>query len=96
LLWLGRRSRAPRERWAPSLALSAILMVSAFFAAALYLFRQDWRHTILLSSCYGYGYTAFVAAVAGALCDLVFNQGRVLSALAEGLTNALGSLPSST
>lgn len=87
-----RRESAGRR----SLVLSGILMVSASLAAATYLFRQDWLHTILLSSYYGYGYTAFVAAVAGALCDLVFNRGRVLSAIAEGLTNALGSLASST
>ena len=78
-----RRESAGRR----SLALSSILMVSAFAGAAMYLFRPDWRHTVLLSS-------DLVAAVAGALCDVVFNEGRVLSAIAHALSSAIGSLAS--
>jgi hypothetical protein len=78
-----------RERARLQLLLPALVLVGAvLITGGLYLFNQDWLHTIVFGDYLGFGYAAYLAVVAGLLADIAFNRARVINVL----LNALGAV----
>ena len=74
------------------LALPAVVLVGAVaITAGLYLFNQNWLHTVLYSQYVGLAYAAYLGAAAALLADVVFNRARVSTRLVNSGLQALGS-----
>ena len=68
-----------------------ILVIAAAINAYLYVFGQDWLHTIIFNQYVGFAYVGYMAIVFGFLCDILFNRGRVTTELIGQTLNAMGS-----
>ncbi|HYO76390.1 MAG TPA: hypothetical protein VE010_08005 [Thermoanaerobaculia bacterium] len=80
-----------RRRAGLQLLLPAIVLIgAATLVGTLYLFGQDWLHTILFSDYVGLGYFAYLAAAIVLLLDVVFNHARVTTEILNALFNILG------
>lgn len=83
---------ARRRRAGLQLALPAIVLVTASAVTAmLYLFAQDWLHTIVFGSYIGLAYMAYLAFAIALLCDIAFNRARVCTRAINGLASSFGS-----
>lgn len=81
-----------RRGAALQLLLPALVIGGAMLSTgSIYLFGQDWLHTILFADYVGLGYAAYMAAVASLLADVVFNRARVTTRLVNGVLQAAGS-----
>lgn len=71
------------------LPAAVILLVTSGVAAYLYLFNQDWLHTVVFSDYLGFGYVAWLGVACACLFDIIFNRARLtvaaLSVLAAPL-----------
>lgn len=67
------------------------LLAAAAVTAYLYLFQQDWLHTVLFGDYVGFAYLAYLGGVFALLCDILFNRARITAAM---LNFALRSLDS--
>jgi hypothetical protein len=70
---------------------AVVLLGAAAITGALYLFNQNWLHTIVYGDYVGLAYIAYLAAVALALTDVIFNQARVTTRLLNLALDAVGS-----
>lgn len=68
-----------------------VLLVAASATAYLYLFKQNWLHTLVFSDYVGFAYIGYLGVAFAFLCDLVFNRGRVTAELLSQLLSAIGS-----
>lgn len=68
-----------------------ILVLAATVTAYLYVFGQNWLHTIVFNQYVGFAYVAYMAVVFFFLCDVLFNRGRVTTTLVSQALNAIGS-----
>jgi len=83
---------ARRRRVGLQLALPAIVLVTASAVTAmLYLFAQDWLHTIVFGSYIGLAYMAYLVFAIALLCDIAFNRARVCTQAINGLASSFGS-----
>ena len=73
------------------LAPALVLVVAAVFTGSLYLFNQNWLHTIIFSDYVGIGYVGYMAIAFVFLCDILFNRARVTAKLANLSLHAVGS-----
>ena len=81
-----------RRGAALQLALPAIVLLGATLTTSgLYLFSQDWLHTILYSQYVGLAYAGYLAAVASGLADIVFNRARITTTLINIAFQVIGS-----
>jgi hypothetical protein len=81
-----------RPRAGLQLALPAVVLVGAVtITAGLYLFNQDWLHTIVFGQYVGFAYAAYLAFVALLLADVVFNRARVTTRVVNWALQAVGS-----
>lgn len=88
LAWVTRRRRAA----ALQLALPAIVLVgAASITGYLYLFQQDWLHTILFNQYVGWAYGGYLGLAIALLSDVVFNRARVSTGVINLALNAVGS-----
>jgi hypothetical protein len=88
LAWVIHRRRAA----ALQLALPAIVLAGAASATGyLYLFQQDWLHTILFSQYVGWAYVGYLGLAIALLSDVVFNRARVSTGVINLALNAVGS-----
>lgn len=71
----------------PALALAGAVVATG----GLYLFRQDWLHTILFGDYVGFAYLGWLAVVALLFADILLNRARVTSRMVNVAANALGS-----
>ncbi|MDO5289252.1 MAG: hypothetical protein Q4F13_06410 [Pseudomonadota bacterium] len=85
------RRRATWHLLLPVLVLTGAVLIST----GLYLFNQDWLHTLLFGQYVGWAYSAYLAVVAGFLADLAFNRGRVSTEIVNGVLQAVGEAGSS-
>ncbi len=80
--------RTPRgANRAPSAALvpaATTLVVATLASSAIYLWGQNWLHTIVFGSYVGWAQLAYIALVYAWLCDLLFNRARVSLQLCQG------------
>jgi len=73
------------------LAPALVLVVAAVFTGSLYLFNQNWLHTIIFSDYVGMGYVGYMAIAFAFLCDILFNRARITAELVNLSLHAVGS-----
>ncbi|HEX5785262.1 MAG TPA: hypothetical protein VFY35_11075 [Burkholderiaceae bacterium] len=73
------------------LPVAGVLMGASGLTSYLYLFQQDWLHTLLFNDFAGWAYVGYMALVFAFLSDLVFNQGRVTAEVLSRVFEAVGS-----
>lgn len=79
---------ALRRHGADAVALvpaAATLLAATLVSSAVYLWGQNWLHTIVFGSYVGWGQLAYIAVVYAGLCDLLFNRARISRHLCHGL-----------
>lgn len=73
------------------LPAALVLLLAASLTAYLYLFNQNWLHTLVFSDFVGLAYLAYLGGVFAFLCDIIFNRARVTVEVLNALLNAVGS-----
>lgn len=71
-----------RDARAQLLPVAAVLLGTVVIVGYLYLFQQNWLHTIVFGDYVGWAYLLYLALVAGLLADLLFNRARVTARVA--------------
>lgn len=78
VFWLLFVTTYVRKRAGLQLLLPAVVLCgAAVTTASLYLFGQNWLHTILFSDYVGLAYFAYLGAAVAFLGDVAFNRARV-------------------
>ncbi len=70
---------------------AAVLLLAATITGYLYLFNQNWLHTLVFSDFVGLAYIAYISGAFALLCDVIFNRARITAELLNALLNAVGS-----
>ena len=70
---------------------AVVLLLAAAVTGYLYLFKQDWLHTILFSDYVGFTYVGYLTLVFAILCDVLFNKGRITTEVLNTIFRAVGS-----
>ena len=70
---------------------AVLLAVSTLICSYFYIFEQNWLLTIIHNSYLGFAYLGWLGFVFLFLCDIIFNHGRVTTAILNGIFEALGS-----
>lgn len=84
-----------RRRAGLQLALPAIVLAGAVVVTGgLYLFKQNWLHTILFDDYTGFAYAAYLAIVAALLADILLNRARITTRIVNAILRAFGSAAS--
>ncbi len=73
------------------LPIAIVLLVSATLTAYLYLFNQNWLHTLLFSDFVGFAYVGYFGIASAFLSDIVFNKARITVKIINSIIDALGS-----
>lgn len=73
------------------LPASIVLLASAGMTAYLYLFSQDWLHTLVFGDYVGLSYIAYLVGAFALLSDIAFNRARVTTEVLSAALNAVGS-----
>jgi hypothetical protein len=77
-----------KPRFMPILVkLGAVAFVSVVLMIYWYVFGQDWITTIIFNAYVGWAYAVFLGVLFLSLCDLAFNEGRVLNAIFSSFSN---------
>jgi hypothetical protein len=71
----------------PAIALTGAMAITG----GLYVFNQDWLHTIVFGDYVGFAYAGYLAVVALLLADVLLNRARVTSVLFNAASSAVGS-----
>ena len=81
-----------RKAAALQLVLPAVVLLgAAAITGALYLFNQNWLHTIVFNQYWGLTYLVYLGAAAAFLADIVFNRARVTTRMVNAVLNVVGS-----
>jgi hypothetical protein len=81
---------AVRRRSALQLLLPAVVLVGAVaVTAGLYLFNQNWLHTVVFGQYIGLAYLVYLIVVALMLTDVVFNRARVTGTIVQAAFGGL-------
>jgi hypothetical protein len=81
-----------RRRSTLQLALpAALLLIATVTTGALYLFAQDWLHTIVFGEYVGFAYLGWLGFAVALLADIVFNRARITTELVNLVLQAVGS-----
>lgn len=81
-----------RKRASLQLALpTAVLLVAAAATAYLYLFNQNWLHTVVFADYLGLGYFIYLGLAIALLADIAFNRARVTTRLLNAVLHLVGS-----
>lgn len=75
----------------PLVLPALVLVVAAALVGGLYLFQQDWLHTILFGDYVGFAYFAYLGAAVALLADVVFNKALVSRTIVEGALHAVSA-----
>jgi hypothetical protein len=70
-----------------------VLIVASAITGYLYLFNQNWLHTILFSDYVGLTYIIYLSIVFAFLCDVSFNRARVTTRLLSSVGGSIQVLP---
>jgi hypothetical protein len=87
LLTLVRRNET-RKLLLPCLVLVGAVLISG----AIYLFGQNWLHTIIFGDYVGLAYLLYLALAAALLADVAWNRGRISQLLAQVVFGAAGGV----
>lgn len=74
-------------------ALVLVLVAAAVATGYLYLFQQNWLHTVLFSDYVGWAYFAYLGAVFALLGDVVLNRARATVGLLRSVSFDIQVLP---
>jgi hypothetical protein len=74
----------PRASW-HLLPAALVLLLAAGATAWLYLFNQNWLHTVVFHDYVGWAYLLYLALAAVLLGDVFLNRGRITSRAASGI-----------
>lgn len=81
-----------RRGAALQLLLPAVVLVgAAILTGAIYLFSQNWLHTIVYDQYVGLAYFAYLAVAGSFIADVVFNAARISTVLLNLVLNTVGS-----
>ncbi|MBX3628039.1 MAG: hypothetical protein KF892_23725 [Rhizobacter sp.] len=81
-----------RRRVGLQLALPSVVLIGAVaITGSLYLFNQNWLHTVIFGQYVGLAYIVYLAGVAFLLADIAFNRARITTQMVNAATSALGS-----
>lgn len=81
-----------KKRAGYHLVLPAIvLLVAAGLTAWLYLFNQNWLHTLVFNDYVGFAYIGYLGIVFAFLSDIFFNHARITTTLINRILDVLGS-----
>lgn len=81
-----------RRKATLQLALPAVVLLGAVaVTGSLYLFNQNWLHTIVFGQYVGLAYSTYLASVALLLADIVFNRARVSTQIVRLAFDVVGS-----
>jgi hypothetical protein len=72
---------------------AVVLIGATVVSSALYLFQQNWLHTLLFSNYLGWGFVAYLALLYAFLCDVIFNRGRVTCELLNSVSSGVEVVP---
>ncbi len=84
------RKRANQQLIVPTV----VLVGAATLVACLYLFEQDWLHTIVFGDYVGFAYFGYLGIALGFLSDIAFNRARVTTMLVNLALNIVGGVAS--
>lgn len=70
---------------------TVILAGAVGVTGSLYLFNQNWLHTIIYNQYVGFGYAGYLALVAALLADILLNRARITTELLNLFFQAIGS-----
>lgn len=70
---------------------AALLLIAALVTGYLYLFNQDWLHTLVFNDFVGWGYLAYLGGAFALLADVVLNKVRVTTEVLSLVLDAAGS-----
>jgi hypothetical protein len=73
------------------LPAAGVLVLAAAVTAYVYLFQQNWLHSLLFGEYVGMAYIAYLAGTFAFLADVLFNRGRITARLLQALLDGLGS-----
>lgn len=82
---------SPREPKALAV-VSGSLVAGALVGGGLYVFGQNWFYTLLFADYVGFAYAFWAATIVGILLDLILNRARIVRALMELTSAAVGSI----
>ncbi|MFO1337802.1 MAG: hypothetical protein U1F53_06120 [Burkholderiaceae bacterium] len=83
---------AVRRKATLQLLLPAVVLVgSVAITGGMYLFSQNWLHTIVFSQYVGLAYVVYLVCVALLLADVVFNRARATTQMVNLLFSAVGA-----
>ncbi len=68
-----------------------VLLIAASISAYLYLFNQNWLHTLVFSDYVGLAYVGYLVGTFALLSDIIFNRARVTTELLNVVLNTVGS-----
>jgi hypothetical protein len=68
-----------------------VLLGAVGIVGFLYLFNQDWLHTILYGEYVGLGYFAYLGVAVAFLADIVFNRARITTRIVNSILDIAGS-----
>jgi hypothetical protein len=84
-----------RRRAMLQLVLPAFVLLGAVsITGGMYLFSQNWLHTIIFGQYIGFAYSIYLAAVALLLTDVAFNRARVTTQIVNSALNVVGAAAS--
>lgn len=82
-----------RRRAMLQLMMPAIVLVGAVsVTGSLYLFEQNWLHTIVFGDYAGFTYAIYLMTMALLLADIVFNRARLTTRMLDLSINAVGAV----
>lgn len=90
-LMLGATAYSRRTAGLQLLLPAVVLVGAATMVGSVYLFGQDWLHTILFSDYVGLGYFAYLGAACVFLIDVVFNHARITTEIVNAALNVIGA-----
>jgi hypothetical protein len=70
---------------------TAVLLIAAAATALLYLFNQNWLHTVVYADYLGLGYFIYLGLAIALLADIAFNSARVTTRLLNAALHLFGS-----
>lgn len=77
-----------KPRFMPILVkIGALAFVSVVAMIYWYVFGQDWITTLIFNAYVGWAYAVFMGVLFLSLCDLAFNEGRILNAIFSSVGN---------
>lgn len=68
-----------------------VLLSAASITAYLYLFNQNWLHTLVFSDFVGFAYVGYLGGAFALLSDIIFNRARITAEILNFFLQAIGS-----